>query len=259
MTSQPLITFPLPGEPPSAQQIGEDPDSALSWIKDRMNEILAATKVQREGERILDHRSYTSIYTVIYEYSRPGGRRHRQNGPPFGEQLYRALEELLRTHYDSFQTEVYIAGSDAADDDTAILTAYLKEWPRHLALVHLNCGLFGSVDRHWVKREIDERMSSNKPTDVCSIRSLHMRFWRLRVLCGDKPNDQPLIVPEEADGSVAQIVARLQQKINIAPDEDRNQEEVKLLEQVMETYKAMGLDECQTSSGQKAWKVSILV
>ena len=66
---------------------------------------------------------------------------------------------------------VYDLSSGHADE--ALLHYYIKEWDRYTTAAKYNHHLFKYLNRHWVKREIDEGKK-----DIYDVYTLHLVVWR---------------------------------------------------------------------------------
>ena len=84
-----------------------------------------------------------------------------------GEDLYRNLKEYLRDHLETLLKQ----SNDFSDE--ALLTFYIKEWDRYTTAAKYTNGLFRYLNRHWVKREIDEGKK-----DVYDVYTLHLVIWK---------------------------------------------------------------------------------
>ena len=84
-----------------------------------------------------------------------------------GEDLYRNLKEYLREHLKGLLQQ----SEDFSDE--ALLTFYIKEWDRFTTAAIYTNHLFRYLNRHWVKREIDEGKK-----DVYEVYTLHLVIWK---------------------------------------------------------------------------------
>lgn len=84
-----------------------------------------------------------------------------------GEDLYRNLQQYLTGHLE----QLYQQSHGHADE--ALLTYYIREWDRYTtAAIYIN-HLFRYLNRHWVRREIDEGKK-----DIYDVYTLHLVEWR---------------------------------------------------------------------------------
>ena len=84
-----------------------------------------------------------------------------------GEDLYRNLKEYLAEHLKGLYEE------SQHHEDEALLTYYIREWDRYTFAGAFTNHLFKYLNRHWVKREVDEGKK-----DVYDIYTLHLVQWR---------------------------------------------------------------------------------
>lgn len=84
-----------------------------------------------------------------------------------GEDLYMHLIEYLKNHL----SMVYEKSKQHVDE--ALLTFYIREWKRYTTAASYNNHLFRYLNRHWVKREIDEGKKN-----VYDIYTLHLVKWK---------------------------------------------------------------------------------
>ena len=57
--------------------------------------------------------------------------------------------------------------------DEALLTFYIREWKRYTDAAKFNNHLFRYLNRHWVKREMDEGKKN-----VYDVYTLHLVRWK---------------------------------------------------------------------------------
>lgn len=67
-----------------------------------------------------------------------------------GAELYNNLKEYLRKHLLALQTE------SSGYSDEALLKFYTERWNKYTLAAMVVHHLFQYLNRHWVKREIDE-------------------------------------------------------------------------------------------------------
>ena len=84
-----------------------------------------------------------------------------------GEDLYRNLKEYLAEHLKGLYEQSQL------HEDEALLTYYIREWDRYTFAGAFTNHLFKYLNRHWVKREVDEGKK-----DVYDIYTLHLVQWR---------------------------------------------------------------------------------
>ncbi|KAH0002343.1 hypothetical protein KCU78_g14412, partial [Aureobasidium melanogenum] len=181
---QQAIPEPQPGtEPtdvPRRQETHANPAPTLAWIQSRVHDIYSAAKhLPPDSKSVnISMNAYTKIYTAIFDYVTSG--KPRSAHLP-GEDLYRILEREIGgycsdIHYKIFPRETQ---GNAMDENAAgrLLTAYTVQWERFIKLTKFVRNLFHFMERHWVKREIDEK---NK--NVHTIENLHKKLWKEEAL-----------------------------------------------------------------------------
>jgi cullin 1 len=123
----------------------------------------------------LDLKTYMTLYTSIHNFctaQKAVGLTTNLNSTQrgahlLGEDLYRRLNEYLRRHLTGVHTEM------VKHVDEALLTFYIKEWKRYTTAGTYNNHLFRYLNRHWVKREMDEGKK-----DIYDIYTLHLVRWK---------------------------------------------------------------------------------
>jgi cullin 1 len=123
----------------------------------------------------LDLKTYMTLYTSIHNFctaQKAVGVQTNLNSSQrgahlLGEDLYRRLNEYLRRHLTGVHTEM------VKHVDEALLTFYIKEWKRYTTAGTYNNHLFRYLNRHWVKREMDEGKK-----DIYDIYTLHLVRWK---------------------------------------------------------------------------------
>lgn len=84
-----------------------------------------------------------------------------------GEELYQNLIRYLDKHLQG----VYEGAQRTGDD--SILSYYIKEWKRYTTAAQYNNHVFRYLNRHWVKREMDEGKKN-----IYDIYTLHLVRWK---------------------------------------------------------------------------------
>lgn len=143
--------------------------SFLEWGVDRIMFNLS------EG---VDLKTYMSLYTSIHNFctaQKAAGMGSQQSNLNsnhrgahlLGEDLYHRLNEHLKVHLAAVHAEMI------KHTDEALLTYYIKEWKRYTQAGTYNHHLFRYLNRHWVKREMDEGKK-----DIYDIYTLHLVRWK---------------------------------------------------------------------------------
>lgn len=94
-----------------------------------------------------------------------------------GEDLYRNLKEYLKAHLQ------LIHDQSKSHADEALLSYYIREWDRYTTAAKFTNHLFRYLNRHWVKREIDEGKK-----DIYDVYTLHLVQWREELFMKVQPN-----------------------------------------------------------------------
>jgi cullin 1 len=123
----------------------------------------------------LDLKTYMTLYTSIHNFctaQKAVGVQTNLNSTQrgahlLGEDLYRRLNDYLRQHLKGVHDEM------VKHVDEALLTFYIKEWKRYTTAGTYNNHLFRYLNRHWVKREMDEGKK-----DIYDIYTLHLVRWK---------------------------------------------------------------------------------
>ncbi|KAK7432685.1 ubiquitin ligase (cullin) of SCF [Neonectria magnoliae] len=135
-----------------------------------------------------------------------------------GEELYNKLIDYLKQHLEG------LVNQSKAHTDEALLSFYIKEWGRYTVAAKYIHHLFRYLNRHWVKREIDEGKKN-----IYDVYTLHLVQWR-RVLF------------EQVSTKVMDAVLKLVEK-------QRNGETIEhsQIKQVVDSFVSLGLDEADPS------------
>jgi cullin 1 len=135
-----------------------------------------------------------------------------------GEDLYKKLSEYLSDHLRSLVAE------SKAHTDEALLSFYIREWQRYTDAAKYIHHLFRYLNRHWVKREIDEGKKH-----VYDVYTLHLVQWR-DVLFAK--------VSEKVMAAVLKLVEKQRNGETI----EHNQ-----IKQVVDSFVSLGLDDGDSS------------
>jgi len=84
-----------------------------------------------------------------------------------GEDLYRNLKNYLKAHLATIYEQ------SQSHSDEALLSFYIREWNRYTTAAKYINHLFRYLNRHWVKREVDEGKK-----DIYDVYTLHLVQWR---------------------------------------------------------------------------------
>ncbi|KAI1007190.1 Cullin-1 [Podosphaera aphanis] len=135
------------------------------------------SKIMSNLQEGMDLITYMGIYTAVHNFctsqkavSFPvaGNTGTTNRGAHLlGEDLYHKLITYLSTYLEE------IALASKSYQDEALLTFYIQEWDRYTTAAKYINHLFRYLNRHWVKREIDEGKK-----DIFDVYTLHLVQWR---------------------------------------------------------------------------------
>lgn len=174
----------------------------------------------------VDLKTYMSLYTSIHNFctaqkavgTTANLNSNHRGAHLLGEDLYHRLDEYLKRHLLGVHQEM------VKHSDEALLTFYIKEWKRYTTAGSYNNHLFRYLNRHWVKREMDEGKK-----DVYDIYTLHLVRWK-EDMFGSTQN------------SVMGAVLRLTEKL-------RNGETIEhsKIKDVVNSFVSLGIDEADST------------
>jgi len=135
-----------------------------------------------------------------------------------GEDLYQHLIQYLKNHLKGVQKR------SKEHVDEALLTFYIKEWNRYTTAGQYNNHLFRYLNRHWVKREMEEGKKN-----IYDIYTLHLVRWKEDMFFGTQ---------EAVMRSVLKLV-----------EKQRNGETIEQshIKSVVDSFVSLGLDESDTT------------
>ncbi len=135
-----------------------------------------------------------------------------------GEDLYKNLKDYLKVHL----AEIHENSKTHADE--ALLTFYIREWDRYTTAAKYTNHLFRYLNRHWVKREIDEGKK-----DIYDVYTLHLVEWREELFL-------------KVHGNVMSAVLKMVEK-------QRNGETIEQaqVKSIVDSFVSLGLDETDST------------
>lgn len=192
-----------------------------TYLEAGVNKIMHSL---REG---MDMKTYMGLYTAIHNFctaqkavsgSSFTSTNNRGGAHLLGEDLYQHLIEYLKKHL----LEVQQASAEHTDE--ALLAFYIKEWGRYTTAAQYNNHLFRYLNRHWVKREMDEGKKN-----IYDIYTLHLVRWKDDMFTGTQ---------EQVMRSVLRLV-----------EKQRNGETIDQMQvkRVVDSFVSLGLDEQDSS------------
>ncbi|KAI0144328.1 Cullin-domain-containing protein [Xylariaceae sp. FL1272] len=200
----------------------EDIDATWNYLQ------TGITKIMLNLQDGMDMTTYMGIYTAVHNFctsqkavtisnSTNVGQAHR-GAHLLGEDLYRKLKGHLNGHLERLCHE------SKAHSDEALLAFYIREWDRYTMAAKYVHHLFRYLNRHWVKREMDEGKKN-----TYDIYTLHLYQWRTEFFA---------TVHEKVMGAVLKLV-----------EKQRNGETIEhgQIKQVVDSFVSLGLDEHDAS------------
>jgi len=135
-------------------------------------------KIMTKLEAGMTMKDYMELYTAVHNFctaQKPVGTGHfnqtsggsRGGAHLLGEDLYRHLREYLDEHLKGVLTK----SKEHSGED--LLRFYIREWKRYTTAAGYNNHLFRYLNRHWVKREMDEGKKH-----IYDIYTLHLVRWK---------------------------------------------------------------------------------
>ncbi|KAJ5161599.1 cullin-1 [Penicillium capsulatum] len=131
-----------------------------------------------------------------------------------GEELYKLLGDYLSRHLNV----VYRESQSHAEE--ALLGFYIREWTRYTTAAKYVNHLFSYLNRHWVKREIDEGKKN-----VYDVYTLHLVKWKDEFF-------------EKVHGKVMDAVLNLIEKQRNGETIEQSQ-----IKSIVDSFVSLGLDE----------------
>jgi cullin 1 len=175
----------------------------------------------------MDMKTYMGLYTAIHNFctaqkavAGTSFQSHNNRGGAhlLGEDLYQHLIEYLKKHLEGVQEK------SRSHVDEALLTFYIKEWTRYTTAGQYNNHLFRYLNRHWVKREMDEGKKN-----IYDIYTLHLVRWKEDMFTGTQE-------------SVMRSVLKLVEKQRNGETIEQSQ-----IKAVVDSFVSLGLDESDSS------------
>jgi hypothetical protein len=175
------------------------------------------------------------MYNTVHNYgavsmTQQDRGRPKHHDPEAGQKLYDFLEQTIQSHCRAIRSYLESSIPSSPRDtqpDTALLREYLEQWKAFENLSRVVTNVYRTFDRHWVKRETDERRSMREewwkeesvrrrerlgrqgeemPDLVWPIGELHARGWRREVLGLRGNNDGNAEESEDEWVTIAEIV-----------------------------------------------------
>ncbi|GJN80940.1 hypothetical protein PLIIFM63780_004470 [Purpureocillium lilacinum] len=185
------------------------------------------TRIMNDLEQGIDMQMYMGVYTAVHNFctsqkavglSGPAMHSNHRGAHLLGEELYNNLISYLQAHLKTLVEE------SKSHTEEALLTYYIREWNRYTTAAKYIHHLFRYLNRHWVKREIDEGKKN-----IYDVYTLHLVQWRK-------------VLFEQVSAKVMDAVLKLVEK-------QRNGETIEhsQIKQVVDSFVSLGLDEADPS------------
>ncbi|KAJ3014203.1 hypothetical protein HKX48_005293 [Thoreauomyces humboldtii] len=205
---------------------GQPTDLATTWTQLESGIDLIMNRLSGG----LSYKNWMDLYTTIYNYCTGSRMYGGSNDEPLsgssanrganlmGADLYSNLKQYLQEHLDQLK----IKADQQADED--FLSFYTKEWKRYTTATTFVHHIFAYLNRHWVKREIDEGHKT-----IYEVYTLTLVTWRDHFFGGGTGTIQP---------KVMDAVLKLIEK-------QRNGETIdtSLVNHIVDSFVSLGLDE----------------
>jgi cullin 1 len=214
----------MPRLTPIALPDRENTEDTWKFLEDGVNKIM--TKLQ-DGMTMKD---YMQLYTAVHNFctsQKPASSGHFQGGIQarggahlLGEGLYNNLTAYLNTHLADVQKRAAVhAGED-------LLKYYIREWKRYTTAAEYHNHLFRYLNRHWVKREMDEGKKN-----VFDIYTLHLVRWK--------------------DVMFMATQAKVMEAVLSLVEKQRNGETIEhsQIKVLVQSFVALGLDDADSTKG----------
>ncbi|KAI9811869.1 MAG: hypothetical protein M1827_005220 [Pycnora praestabilis] len=185
-------------------------------------------KIMRNLQDGVDMVTYMGVYTAVHNFCTSqkavspgiggvigGGNSHRGGlAHLLGEDLYNNLIGYLTKHLGEIEAD------STTHNDEALLTFYIREWDRYTTAAKYINHLFRYLNRHWVKREMDEGKKN-----IYDVYTLHLVQWR------------EILFLKVRDNVMASVLRMVEKQRN---GETIEQSQIK---SIVDSYVSLGLDE----------------
>lgn len=196
----------------------EDLDATWKYLEAGVSRIMISLQ---DG---IDMTTYMGVYTAVHNFctsqkavsnSNQGviGGAHR-GAHLLGEDLY----QNLITYLNNYLTGLVNESKKHADE--ALLTFYIREWDRYTTAAKYVNHLFRYLNRHWVKREMEEGKKN-----IYDVYTLHLVQWRMTLF-------------SEVHEKVMAAVLKMVEKQRHGETIEHNQ-----IKSIVDSFVSLGLDE----------------
>ena len=174
---------------------------------------------------------YMKLYSTVHNFCTSqkglpnGGNSLSSNGAQrgahlLGEELYSHLQRYLKSHLEG------VLRNGPRQSDEQLLVYYIREWKRYTTAATFVNHLFRYLNRHWVKREMEEGKKH-----IYDVYTLHLVTW-YQVMFGDTQN------------TVMAAVLRLVERLRNGETVEHSQ-----IKSVVDSFVALGIDENDQNKG----------
>lgn len=182
-------------------------------------------KIMQDLNSGMDMNTYMGVYTAVHNFCT--SQRAVSTGPTLqqsvgthrgahllGEDLYNNLIGYLSRHLSGLKDE------SQCHAEESLLAFYIKEWDRYTTAAKFINHLFRYLNRHWVKREMDEGKKN-----IYDVYTLHLVRWKVDLF-------------DDVEKHVMDGVLKLVEK-------QRNGEtiETAMVKSIVDSFVSLGLDE----------------
>ncbi|KAL9057528.1 MAG: hypothetical protein Q9162_002260 [Coniocarpon cinnabarinum] len=199
-------------------------DTAWATLEDGIERIMTHLT---EG---IDMAQYMKLYSTVHNFctSQKGingattspAHGAQRGAHLLGEELYNHLSRYLKSHLEA------VLRNGPGQSDEQLLVYYIKEWKRYTTAATFVNHLFRYLNRHWVKREIEEGKKN-----IYDVYTLHLVTW-YQVMFGDTQN------------TVMAAVLRLVERLRNGETVEHSQ-----IKSVVDSFVALGIDENDQNKG----------
>ncbi|KAG9245751.1 Cullin [Calycina marina] len=196
----------------------EDLEATWKYLEAGVNKIMINLA---DG---IDMNTYMGVYTAVHNFCTSQKAVNTNNGGQIGG-AHRGAHLLGEDLYQNLITYLtqYLSGlveKSKTHSDEALLTFYIKEWDRYTTSAKYVNHLFRYLNRHWVKREMDEGKKN-----IYDVYTLHLVQWRLTLF-------------EQTNKKVMAAVLKMVEKQRHGETIEHGQ-----IKSIVESFVSLGLDE----------------
>lgn len=167
-------------KPPSTEKKASNCAATLAWLRTNIATIYSAGRAASSQDHppTLARSAYLDMYSTVHSFCMDAKQRSPPGGPLDGEDLYRGLNDEIKTHCSEVQTLILASRDSAeADDARQIIGDYLAHWQMLARLAALVKNLMQPLERDWITRSISEKRKG-----IVLIMDLHMVVWKQEIL-----------------------------------------------------------------------------